>query len=165
MEPEDFTTRLQKELNSSPQPCLVPFLKRSLPYLQQSLASQELTIEGVRPPAMSQAGKLPPAVSAALHQQTQQQPILQPPPITSAPAPPPVRMLQTVKPQVQQPPPVSMGRPRIVPTVVSTAAPTPTLPKVPITTSSVPVMPAVTVSSIQPPTSTINRPGINMIYL
>ena len=25
--PEDFTTKLQHELNSSPQPCLVPFLK------------------------------------------------------------------------------------------------------------------------------------------
>ena len=36
VEPEVFTTRLQKELNSSPQPCLVPFLKKSLPYLQVS---------------------------------------------------------------------------------------------------------------------------------
>ena len=34
VEPEVFTTRLQRELNSSPQPCLVPFLKKSLPYLQ-----------------------------------------------------------------------------------------------------------------------------------
>jgi len=66
VEPEDFTTRLQKELNSSPQPCLVPFLKRSLPYLQQSLATNELKIEGVRAPAMSQVGKLPPAVSTAM---------------------------------------------------------------------------------------------------
>merc|ERR1719483_1636600 len=31
VEPEVFTTKLQKELNSSPQPCLVPFLKKSLP--------------------------------------------------------------------------------------------------------------------------------------
>merc|ERR1719233_1482068 len=37
VEPEVFTTKLQKELNSSPQPCLVPFLKKSLPYLQHSL--------------------------------------------------------------------------------------------------------------------------------
>merc|ERR1719233_1932644 len=37
VEPELFTTKLQKELNSSPQPCLVPFLKKSLPYLQHSL--------------------------------------------------------------------------------------------------------------------------------
>ena len=50
VEPEIFTTRLQKELNSSPQPCLVPFLKKSLPYLQNSLASGELSIEGVRAP-------------------------------------------------------------------------------------------------------------------
>merc|ERR1719397_254573 len=45
VEPELFTTKLQKELNSSPQPCLAPFLKKSLPYLQQSLAMRELTIE------------------------------------------------------------------------------------------------------------------------
>merc|ERR1719412_818305 len=53
VEPEIFTTRLQKELNSSPQPCLVPFLKKSLPYLQNSLASGELSIEGVRAPPVS----------------------------------------------------------------------------------------------------------------
>ena len=27
VEPEEFTTKLQRELNSSPQPCLIPFLK------------------------------------------------------------------------------------------------------------------------------------------
>ena len=54
VEPEVFTTRLQRELNSSPQPCLVPFLKKSLPYLQHSLATRELTIEGVIPPSMDQ---------------------------------------------------------------------------------------------------------------
>ncbi|XP_076012883.1 transcription initiation factor TFIID subunit 4 [Genypterus blacodes] len=35
LEAEDFTCRLYKELNSSPQPYLVPFLKRSLPTLRQ----------------------------------------------------------------------------------------------------------------------------------
>jgi len=30
VEPEDFTSRLQKELKSSPQPYLVPFLKVNL---------------------------------------------------------------------------------------------------------------------------------------
>ncbi|XP_055040116.2 transcription initiation factor TFIID subunit 4 [Misgurnus anguillicaudatus] len=35
IEAEDFTSRLYKELNSSPQPYLVPFLKRSLPALRQ----------------------------------------------------------------------------------------------------------------------------------
>merc|ERR1719282_1587564 len=59
IEPEVFTTKLQKELNSSPQPCLVPFLKKSLPYLQHSLATKELTIEGVIPPTLAQVGKLP----------------------------------------------------------------------------------------------------------
>ncbi|XP_072238822.1 transcription initiation factor TFIID subunit 4 isoform X2 [Leuresthes tenuis] len=35
LEAEEFTSRLYKELNSSPQPYLVPFLKRSLPALRQ----------------------------------------------------------------------------------------------------------------------------------
>ncbi|KAI5093627.1 transcription initiation factor TFIID subunit 4 isoform X2, partial [Silurus meridionalis] len=35
IEAEDFTSRLYKELNSSPQPYLVPFLKRSLPTLRK----------------------------------------------------------------------------------------------------------------------------------
>ena len=71
---------MQKELNSSPQPCLVPFLKKSLPYLQHSLATRELTIEGrnqffrfcsifvcvgVNPPTINQVGKLPPAMTVS----------------------------------------------------------------------------------------------------
>ncbi|KPP68033.1 transcription initiation factor TFIID subunit 4-like [Scleropages formosus] len=51
IEAEDFTSRLYRELNSSPQPYLVPFLKRSLPalramtpdsaaFIQQSQAQQ-----------------------------------------------------------------------------------------------------------------------------
>ncbi|XP_056130012.1 transcription initiation factor TFIID subunit 4 [Lampris incognitus] len=35
IEAEDFTSRLYQELNSSPQPYLVPFLKRSLPAVRQ----------------------------------------------------------------------------------------------------------------------------------
>ena len=68
VEPEVFTTKLQKELNSSPQPCLVPFLKKSLPYLQQSLLSGELSIEGVRPPPLHS-----PAGQALQQQRTMQQ--------------------------------------------------------------------------------------------
>jgi len=53
VEPEAFTTQLQQELNSSPQPCLAPFLKKSLPLLRQSLYMKEITIEGVQPPPAS----------------------------------------------------------------------------------------------------------------
>lgn len=53
VEPEEFTTKLQRELNSSPQPCLIPFLKKSLPFLRHSLATKELTIEGIRPPVIA----------------------------------------------------------------------------------------------------------------
>ena len=50
IQPEDFTVQLQRELNSSPQPCLIPFLKKSLPYLRHSLMIHELTIDGVKAP-------------------------------------------------------------------------------------------------------------------
>ncbi|XP_019951836.2 transcription initiation factor TFIID subunit 4 isoform X2 [Paralichthys olivaceus] len=45
IEPEDFTSRLYKELNSSPQPYLVPFLKRSLPALRQLTPDSEAFIQ------------------------------------------------------------------------------------------------------------------------
>ena len=50
VDPETFTTKLLCELNSKPHPGLVPFLKRSLPYLQNSLLSGELSIDGILPP-------------------------------------------------------------------------------------------------------------------
>ncbi|XP_076356907.1 transcription initiation factor TFIID subunit 4B-like [Tachypleus tridentatus] len=50
VQPEDFTQQLQTELNSSPQPCLVPFLKKSLPHLRHSLMTGESSIDGIRPP-------------------------------------------------------------------------------------------------------------------
>ena len=65
--PETFTHKLQKELNSSPQPCLIPFLKRSLPYLQQSLLNGEVSIEGVRPPPRT----IPSVIRGAVPNQVQ----------------------------------------------------------------------------------------------
>lgn len=83
IQPEDFTNQLQKELNSSPQPCLVPFLKKSLPYLRHSLMTKELTIDGVRPPAPG-AVTLPSTNSAIPQIQiTQARPLAPPAPNTS----------------------------------------------------------------------------------
>ncbi|XP_037334136.2 transcription initiation factor TFIID subunit 4-like [Pungitius pungitius] len=45
IEPEDFTSRLYRELSSSPQPYLVPFLKRSLPALRQMTPDPESFIQ------------------------------------------------------------------------------------------------------------------------
>ncbi|XP_057662135.1 transcription initiation factor TFIID subunit 4 isoform X6 [Diorhabda carinulata] len=50
VEPEDFCDKLERLLNASPQPCLIGFLKKSLPLLRHSLATQELSIDGIRPP-------------------------------------------------------------------------------------------------------------------
>ncbi|KAF8788148.1 transcription initiation factor TFIID subunit 4-like [Argiope bruennichi] len=50
IEPEEFSTQLQKELQSNHQPYLIHFLKKSLPHVRQALISGEMTIEGIRPP-------------------------------------------------------------------------------------------------------------------
>uniref|UniRef100_A0A3Q2NU45 TATA-box binding protein associated factor 4 n=1 Tax=Fundulus heteroclitus TaxID=8078 RepID=A0A3Q2NU45_FUNHE len=80
MEPDDFTSRLYKELNSSPQPYLVPFLKRSLPALRQMTPDSEAFVQqsllpqpSTQPAATASAAlsavvlrpPLPPAVTAA----------------------------------------------------------------------------------------------------
>ncbi|XP_051580845.1 transcription initiation factor TFIID subunit 4-like isoform X1 [Myxocyprinus asiaticus] len=50
IDPEEFTSRLQSELKSSPQPYLVPFLKKSLPALRLSLLnSQQLLTQPLQP--------------------------------------------------------------------------------------------------------------------
>ncbi|EDV96276.1 transcription initiation factor TFIID subunit 4 isoform X2 [Drosophila grimshawi] len=50
VEPEEFCDRLERLLNASPQPCLIGFLKKSLPLLRQALYTKELIIEGIKPP-------------------------------------------------------------------------------------------------------------------
>ncbi|XP_038069700.1 transcription initiation factor TFIID subunit 4-like [Patiria miniata] len=55
-EPEEFTSKLQKELKSSPQPYLIPFLKKSLPLLRQTLQKGgSLQIQGLSAPTMTAA--------------------------------------------------------------------------------------------------------------
>ncbi|XP_051978798.1 transcription initiation factor TFIID subunit 4-like [Xyrauchen texanus] len=44
IEPEEFTNRLQTELKSSPQPYLIPFLKKSLPALRLSLLNSQQSL-------------------------------------------------------------------------------------------------------------------------
>ncbi|XP_077453382.1 transcription initiation factor TFIID subunit 4-like [Stigmatopora argus] len=53
IEPEEFTSRLQAELKSSPQPYLIPFLKKSLPALRQSFISSQQSL--ITPPAVAAA--------------------------------------------------------------------------------------------------------------
>ncbi|XP_054901945.1 transcription initiation factor TFIID subunit 4-like [Poeciliopsis prolifica] len=74
IEPEDFTSRLYKALKSSPQPYLVPFLKRSLPALRQMTPDPEAFIQQSGQPAAATSPalgavvlrpSLSPAVSAA----------------------------------------------------------------------------------------------------
>ncbi|KAJ7986374.1 hypothetical protein DPEC_G00339250 [Dallia pectoralis] len=50
LEPEEFTDQLYRELKSSPQPYLVPFLKKSLPVLRQLTPNPQLFIQEVDQP-------------------------------------------------------------------------------------------------------------------
>ena len=45
IEPENFCVGLEKVLNASPQPCLIGFLKKSLPLFRQSLMRQRIRYE------------------------------------------------------------------------------------------------------------------------
>ncbi|XP_035986188.1 transcription initiation factor TFIID subunit 4-like isoform X2 [Fundulus heteroclitus] len=45
LEAEEFTEQLYKELKSTPQPCLVPFLKKSLPAVRRLTADPQLFIQ------------------------------------------------------------------------------------------------------------------------
>ncbi|XP_037940258.1 transcription initiation factor TFIID subunit 4 isoform X2 [Teleopsis dalmanni] len=60
VEPEEFCDRLERLLNASPQPCLIGFLKKSLPLLRQALFSKELVIEGIKPPPQHVLGAVNP---------------------------------------------------------------------------------------------------------
>ncbi|XP_074535311.1 transcription initiation factor TFIID subunit 4-like isoform X2 [Halichoeres trimaculatus] len=55
LEAEEFTSRLYKELNSSPQPYLVPFLKRSLPALRQLTPDSTAFIQQSQLPQLTSA--------------------------------------------------------------------------------------------------------------
>ncbi|GBM02969.1 Transcription initiation factor TFIID subunit 4 [Araneus ventricosus] len=78
MQAEEFTAKLQKELNSAPQPYLVPFLKKNLPYLRHSLITKELTIEGVRPPPPGAMILPHPSSNLQQIQIGQKRPVMQP---------------------------------------------------------------------------------------
>ncbi|EFN63541.1 Transcription initiation factor TFIID subunit 4 [Camponotus floridanus] len=74
VEPEEFCDRLEKLLNASPQPCLIGFLKKSLPLLRQSLVTKELSIEGIKPPPANVVFSIASAVIPTITQQTQYRP-------------------------------------------------------------------------------------------
>ncbi|MBN3310956.1 TAF4B factor, partial [Amia calva] len=58
IEPEEFTDRLYTELKSSPQPYLVPFLKRSLPAVRQLTPNSQLFIQQCVVPKPQAAGSV-----------------------------------------------------------------------------------------------------------
>ncbi|XP_043499974.1 transcription initiation factor TFIID subunit 4-like [Polistes fuscatus] len=74
IEPKEFCDRLEKLLNSSPQPYLIGFLRRSLPPLRQSLVMNELVIDGIKPPPASVVFTTASAAPVVTQQQNQIRP-------------------------------------------------------------------------------------------
>ncbi|XP_029008624.1 transcription initiation factor TFIID subunit 4-like isoform X2 [Betta splendens] len=68
IEPEEFTTRLQAELKSSPQPYLIPFLKKSLPALRQSLLSSQQSLVTPAPSTSVPPPAAPGSVTTTIRQ-------------------------------------------------------------------------------------------------
>ncbi|CAM4584363.1 unnamed protein product [Leuciscus chuanchicus] len=68
IDPEEFTSRLQSELKSSPQPYLVPFLKKSLPALRLSLLNSQHSLTQPLQPNKSSVTPVQTSVSVRPHQ-------------------------------------------------------------------------------------------------
>ncbi|XP_016402243.1 transcription initiation factor TFIID subunit 4-like [Sinocyclocheilus rhinocerous] len=68
IDPEEFTSRLQSELKSSPQPYLVPFLKKSLPALRLSLLSSQQSLTPPLQPNKTSVTPVQTGVSVRPHQ-------------------------------------------------------------------------------------------------
>ncbi|XP_017296674.1 transcription initiation factor TFIID subunit 4 [Kryptolebias marmoratus] len=65
IEPEEFTSRLQAELKSSPQPYLIPFLKKSLPALRQTLLNSQQSLMTAPPSTSAQPPAAPGSVTTS----------------------------------------------------------------------------------------------------
>ncbi|XP_016139899.1 transcription initiation factor TFIID subunit 4-like [Sinocyclocheilus grahami] len=68
IDPEEFTSRLQSELKSSPQPYLVPFLKKSLPALRVSLLNSQQSLTQPLQPNKTSVTPVQTGVSVRPHQ-------------------------------------------------------------------------------------------------
>ncbi|XP_066529189.1 transcription initiation factor TFIID subunit 4 [Hoplias malabaricus] len=112
IEAEDFTSRLYKELNSSPQPYLVPFLKRSLPALRQ------LTPDSLAFIQQSQGLQAKPAATIALTSPTAANAATTAPLATAAPLATPATTVTPVAPGLA----TSVAITATATAVVSTAA-------------------------------------------
>ncbi|CAL7940314.1 unnamed protein product [Xylocopa violacea] len=179
VEPEEFCDRLERLLNASPQPCLIGFLKKSLPLLRQSLVTKELVIEGIKPPP---ANVVFPVTSATpvVTQQNQLRPTVAVAaatvPVTAVTATTPVRVMTplpaatTTVPRPAQPvqqrlirPVTTVVRSPTAYTVKSTVAVTgirptvPTVQKPPITTTVVKTVTTTTQGKTVNTTTTVNK--------
>ncbi|CAG5132758.1 unnamed protein product [Candidula unifasciata] len=108
VEPEVFTERLQRELQSSPQPYLVPFLKKSLPVLRYSLIKGLMTIDGIKPPPPAIMAQTQPVGQTTAPPRIITQQVITPRPVVAA------HTIRTSMPQVTQLPGPQASRAAVV---------------------------------------------------
>ncbi|XP_015429874.1 PREDICTED: transcription initiation factor TFIID subunit 4 isoform X2 [Dufourea novaeangliae] len=178
VEPEEFCDRLERLLNASPQPCLIGFLKKSLPLLRQSLVTKELVIEGIKPPPASVVFPVTSATAVVTQNQIRPTIAVTPAtiPVTAVTATTQIRVMTpipaatTTVPRPVQPvqqrlirPVTTVVRSPTAYTVKSTVAvsgirPTaPTVQKPPVTTTVVKTVPTTTQGKTVNITTTVNK--------
>ncbi|CAL1680602.1 unnamed protein product [Lasius platythorax] len=166
VEPEEFCDRLEKLLCASPQPCLIGFLKKSLPLLRQSLATKELSIEGIKPPPEetppSVVFSIASAVVPTITQQTQYRPAVTVPVTATATATTQVRVMAPLQTAVTAP----AAAAAVVTTVPRPAQPVPQRLIRPVTTvvrsptTAYAVKSTVPVPGIRPTVPVVQKPPI-----
>ncbi|XP_076749980.1 transcription initiation factor TFIID subunit 4 isoform X3 [Xylocopa sonorina] len=179
VEPEEFCDRLERLLNASPQPCLIGFLKKSLPLLRQSLVTKELVIEGIKPPpanvvfpvtsvtpAVTQQNQLRPTVAVAAATvpvtavtATTQVRVMTPLPAATTTVPRPAqpvqqRLIRPVTTVVRSPAAYTVKSTVAVPGIRPTV---PTVQKPPVTTTVVKTVTTTTQGKTVNTTTTVNK--------
>ncbi|XP_061487085.1 transcription initiation factor TFIID subunit 4 isoform X3 [Rhineura floridana] len=107
IEAEDFTSRLYRELNSSPQPYLVPFLKRSLPALRQLTPDSAAFIQQSQQQPQQPVPQPTTSLTAVIQQSQKPGTLIRPPQVTLtqtpmvALRPPHNRIMLTAPQQIQ----------------------------------------------------------------
>ncbi|KAL4630972.1 transcription initiation factor TFIID subunit 4-like [Arapaima gigas] len=119
-EPEEFTDKLYTELKSSPQPYLVPFLKRSLPAVRQLTPNSQLFIQQCAPLSSTKPTPVP-TTAAATTGQTESKSLQSSPAVGQ-----PLKTVQTARPAqlvIQQPRGVVINQSAVPVSVQNRAAP------------------------------------------
>ncbi|XP_023318751.1 transcription initiation factor TFIID subunit 4-like isoform X2 [Trichogramma pretiosum] len=154
VEPEEFCDRLERLLNASPQPCLIGFLKKSLPLLRQSLVTKELVIEGIRPPPANVVFSIASATPTVVQQN--QRPTVAVAPASTAGAPAPTQVISSA---AAIPSPMVPGQIRLqAPLTGITNSPRPPQPIIQQRANAKKPAPSIITKKVRPATTVVRPP-------